>query len=58
MTICNIAEPSHDGGANSVSLHQARANFEATGASDPAKRDPLRSPTDEERRDRVRYDPA
>jgi hypothetical protein len=50
--------PSYDGGANGMSLREARANFEATGASDPARRDGLRSPTDEEIRNRVRYDRA
>jgi hypothetical protein len=49
-------KPSYEGGANGISLRQARANFEAIGSSDPSHRDRLRSPTDEEARNRVRHD--
>ena len=46
-------DPSYRGGANTVSLNEARANFEAIGVSDPNSRDLVRSPTDEEKRNRV-----
>jgi hypothetical protein len=46
-------DPSYRGGANTVSLNEARANFETMGVADPESRDHVRSPTDEEKRNRV-----
>jgi hypothetical protein len=46
-------DPSFAGGANTVSLHDARANFETLGVSDPRHREHVRRPTEDEARNRV-----
>ena len=42
-------DPSYEGGANTVSLNQARANYASFGASDPAVRSLVRPATPTER---------
>jgi hypothetical protein len=45
-------DPHYRGGANKVSLAEARASFEAIGVSDPRRRDRAREPTAEVRANR------
>jgi hypothetical protein len=47
-------DPSYDGGANAVSLVDARANFERFGAIAEVYRDQVRPPTPEEQAAKVK----
>lgn len=46
-------DPTYRGGANTISLNEARASFAAMGVSDLVFRDDVRGPTAEEERGRV-----
>lgn len=41
-------DPNREGGANKVSLNQAKQNFARIGASDPNHKDKVRQATEEE----------
>jgi hypothetical protein len=49
-------EAAYRGGANLVSLNEARANFETLRVSDPDARERVRNPAEEEERTRVPQD--